>query len=114
MAKKTNTTFEIKDVISVISESDSSDWCKAVARISWNENPSTLDIRRLNMSNLDIYPKGIGLTDEEADRLTDILLENEYGTIDALNAALERRRNRYTISKDQLPPDDKVTVIRLA
>lgn len=102
MAKKKGQSkdFEIQEIVSIISESDTSNWCKAVARISWNDKPPTLDIRRLNMSNLDMYPKGIGLTDEEADRLTEILLENEFGNIEVLTRALEKRRSRFTITND--------------
>ena len=101
--KKEDSGFEIKEIIDVLSESDKSDWCKAVAKISWNERPATLDIRRLNMSNLELFPKGISLTDEEADRLTNILLENDYGDLETLKAAVSRKQSRFTISEKNLP-----------
>jgi len=87
---------EIKDFIGVLKESDKHDWCKAVAKISWNGRPATLDIRNINMAKGEAR-KGISLTDEEADRLTDILLENDYGSLEAIKEALDRKRSRFTI-----------------
>jgi len=90
-------TYEIESFVGTLKESDKHDWCKAVAKISWNNNPATLDIRNLNLSAKRIG-KGISLTDEESDRLVDILLEEDYGTMEALEKAVSRRKNRFTIT----------------
>lgn len=91
--------FEIKEFIGVLKESDKHDWCKAVTKITWNDNPPTIDIRNINMSQNKIG-KGISLTDEEADRLVDILLKNDYGSLETLTKALERKKSRFTVLKD--------------
>jgi hypothetical protein len=82
--------FEIEEFIGTIKESDKHDWCKAVAKISWNDSPATLDIRNMNMSQNRIG-KGISLSDEEADKLTDIMLENDFGSLETLESALKRK-----------------------
>lgn len=105
-------SFEIKEFIGVLKESDKHDWCKAVTKISWNDNPPTIDIRNINVSQNKIG-KGISLTDEEADRLVDILLENDYGSLDILTKALERKRSRFTVLKDFdqcFTDDDKIVI----
>jgi|HigsolmetaAR202D_1030399.scaffolds.fasta_scaffold11353_5 Uncharacterized protein conserved in bacteria len=98
--KKDEVTFNIEEHIAVLSENDKNDWVKAVDRISWNGRPATLDIRKRNMSKPEIWPSGISLTDEEADRLTDILLDQDYGSIEALEEALRRKKSRFTVLAD--------------
>jgi len=89
-------TSEIEEVIGVLKENDKNDWVKAVARISWNGNPATLDIRNINMAKND-PKKGISLSDEEADRLVDILLEHDYGSLESLNKAVDKKKSRFTV-----------------
>jgi hypothetical protein len=89
--------FEIEEVIGVIKESDKHDWCKAITKISWNKNPATIDIRNINMSENKVG-KGISLSDEEADKLTNILLENDFGSLESLEKALKKKKDRFTIS----------------
>jgi hypothetical protein len=87
---------DIEEVIGVLKENDKNDWVKAVARISWGDNPATLDIRNINMAKMQPM-KGISLSDEEADRLTTILLENDYGDLAELEAAVKRKKSRFTV-----------------
>jgi hypothetical protein len=101
MAKFNNDSYqmEIEEVIGVITENDTHDWCKAVAKISRNGNPASLDIRNLNL-NPDAYRKegkGISLSDEETDRLVDILLDSDYGSLESLTKAVERKKSRFTV-----------------
>lgn len=100
--KGDNVKRDIKEVIGVLNENDKNDWCKALARISWNDGPSKLEIRQMNMSTMETQ-KGIGLTDEETDRLTDLLLNEDYGSIETLESALKKRKSRFTVSAT--PPD---------
>lgn len=83
--------YEITEFIAPLKESDKHDWVKAVARISWNEGPANLDIRNINMTQERIG-KGISITDEEADKLTEILLDEGFGSIEKLEEALEKRK----------------------
>jgi hypothetical protein len=89
-------SMEIEEFISVLKESDKHDWAKAVARISWNGNPTTLDIRSMNVAQ-NKAGKGISLSDEEADRLVDILLDNDYGSLESLTKAVDRKKSRFTV-----------------
>jgi hypothetical protein len=93
---KSNFEVDVEEVIGVLKENDKNDWCKAVARISWNGNPATLDIRNFNMAKQQPM-KGISLSDEEADRLVDILLESDFGSLDTLTKAVERKKSRFTV-----------------
>jgi len=97
--KKPNEDFKftIEEVLGVIKESSKHDWCKAIAKITWDSNPTTLDVRNINMSNNRIG-KGISLSDDEANSLIDILLECDYGTLEALEKAIDKKRKRFTIS----------------
>lgn len=99
MAKfnKDDFNYEMIELLGSIKESPSSDWSKSVARISWNGNPSTIDIRNMNLSQ-EIMGKGISLTDEEADKLVDLLLSEDYGTVEMLEEALNKKKNRFTIN----------------
>lgn len=96
--KKVDPDFkgEITEFIAPIKESDKHDWCKGVARIIWGDNPQTLDIRKMNMSQNRIG-SGISLSDEEADSLCNILLDNDYGDIETIRKALERKESRFKL-----------------
>ena len=97
--KKEDFSYEMIELIGSIKESPSSDWSKSVARISWNGNPSTVDIRNMNIDQ-EIMGKGISLTDEEVDNLVDLLLSEDYGSIDVIEEALNKKKSRFTINKE--------------
>lgn len=100
MAKnKDDFSYEMIELLGSVKESPSSDWSKSVARISWNGNPSTIDIRNMNLSQ-EIMGKGISLTDEEADALVDLLLSEDYGSINAIEDALNKKKKRFTIDDE--------------
>lgn len=90
---------EVEEVIGVLKENDKNDWCKALARVSWNGNPATIDIRNFNMAKLQPM-KGISLAEEEAERLTDLLIENDFGSLETLTKAVERKKSRFTVMAD--------------
>lgn len=96
MSKEFN--FELEEVLGTLSESDKHDWAKSVTRISWNENPTTLDIRRFNFSTNKVG-KGISLTDEETDKLVEILLDAGYGDLDMLREKCSHRESRFRPKK---------------
>ena len=107
MAKvnKEDYNYEVIEFMGSVKESPSSDWSKSIARISWNEKEPTVDIRNMNMSK-EIMGKGISLSDEETDALVDLLLDEEYGSIDALENALNKRKSRFDYSEN----DDKLRI----
>ena len=97
--KKEDIKYEMIEFLGSIKENSNSDWSKSVAKIAWNNNPSTIDIRNMNLPQ-DIMGKGISLTDEEVDNLVDLLLSEDYGTIDAISKALEKKKRRFTIQNN--------------
>ncbi len=101
-------SMQVHEFIGVLKENDKHDWCKAVARIQWGDNPTTLDIRNINLS-VNRAGKGISLTDEEVDKLVEILLDNDYGTIEALTKALERKKSRFEVKGDE-PKKNRVPI----
>lgn len=101
MAKSSNSdfTYNIESFIGSLKESDKHDWCKSVLRISWGENPPTLDIRNVNMAQKRIG-KGISLSNEEVDKLVNILLDNDYGSLENLEQAITRKREIFSLTDD--------------
>lgn len=104
--KDADFSYSIEEFIAPLKESDKHDWVKGVARIKWGNNPTTLDIRSINLRE-NSPKKGISLSDEEADVLTNILLDEGYGTIDSIKSALQKRESIYTVSssKDLIEED---------
>lgn len=69
-------------------------WGISVMRMAWNDNPTTLDIRNMNLSQ-DRAGRGVSLSDVEAEKLLEILLDNEYGTIEKLEEVLQKRKSLF-------------------
>ncbi len=97
MAKKTTNEFT-HEVIEYLGQLDDKEgWNKSVARIAWGENPVTIDIRHMNITG-NKMGKGISLTDEEADTVVDILLSHDYGSMEAIEQALLKKKKRFMIN----------------
>lgn len=81
-----------KEVIEVLGyvRGDATGWGINVSKISWNDAPSTLNIRQVNEAQ-DYIGKGIAISDIEADALANILIKNDYGSVDELKEAVKRR-----------------------
>ena len=63
--------FEITEYIGVLSEG-SKGWTKEINRVSWNDRDPKIDIREWSPDHTKIG-KGITLTDEEAQKLKELL-----------------------------------------
>ena len=63
--------FEITEHIGVLSEG-SKGWTKEINRVSWNDRDPKIDIREWSPDHTKIG-KGITLTDEEAQKLKELL-----------------------------------------
>lgn len=70
-----------------------SNYTKSILRMIWGDNPITMDIRMVNIDN-QFVGKGISLTDEECDKLVDILLDRGYGSIDKVKEVLVKNMRR--------------------
>lgn len=92
-------SYNIESYIGSLKESTTHDWAKAVLRMSWNDNPVTLDIRSVNMAQKRIG-KGISLSNEEVDKLVSILLDEGYGTMEDLENAIKKKRNFFSIANE--------------
>jgi len=90
MAKK-EFKSEIVEHIAVLKESER--YQKEVLRMIWNDNPITVDIRSVDKQN-NFVGKGISLSDEECDKLVDILLDRGYGSIDKIKEVLVKNMRR--------------------
>lgn len=69
------------------------DYTKSVMRMIWNDNPITMDIRMVNRQS-NFIGKGISLSDEECDKLVDVLLDNGYGTIEKIKEVVVKNMKR--------------------
>ena len=68
-------------------------YTKEILRMIWSDNPITTDIRMVNKSN-NFVGKGISLSDEECDKLVDILLDQGYGSIEKIKEVLVKNMRR--------------------
>lgn len=95
-------TAEVEELIAPIKEGPNSNWCKYVARISYNGKPPNIDIRNIKFEEdgNHFFGKGISLTDEECDTLVDILLDRGYGSIDHLETSLDKRKEIFGGDED--------------
>lgn len=82
---------EVIERVATLKESNS--YSKEVLRMIWGDNPITMDIRMVNKTN-DFIGKGISLSDDECDKLVDILLDKGYGSLDKIKEVLVKNMRR--------------------
>lgn len=84
--------YDNKGIDEIISEKN--DKFIAIREVRWKEDkPFKLDIRNyISKEEGDIALKGISLTDEEADTLTNILVSNGYGSNNELSESIIKNR----------------------
>jgi hypothetical protein len=90
MSKK---EFKSEVIERVATLKETNGYTKEVIRMIWGDNPITMDIRMVNKSN-DFIGKGISLSDEECDKLVDVLLDRGYGSIDKIKEVLVKNMRR--------------------
>lgn len=66
---------------------------KSVLRMRWGDNDITLDIRNVD-TRTNFIGKGISLSDDECDKLVDILLDQGYGSIEKVKETLVKNMRR--------------------
>ena len=92
MTNKKEFKSEVIERIDVLKETNN--YSKEVLRMIWGENnPITMDIRMVNKTN-DFIGKGVSLSDEECEKLVDILLDRGYGSIEKIKEVLVKRMRR--------------------
>ena len=92
MAQNEEFKSEVIEHISDLKEYNSN-YSKSILRMIWGDNPITMDIRMVNKDK-NFVGKGISLTDEECDKLVDILLDRGYGSIDKIKEVLVKNMKR--------------------
>ena len=90
MSKK---EFKSEVIERVATLKETNGYKKEVIRMIWGDNDITMDIRMVNKSN-DFIGKGISLSDEECDKLVDVLLDRGYGSIDKIKEVLVKNMRR--------------------
>lgn len=119
MAKKNYdpSRYQVEEIIENISESANSNWGKFIIRASFDDKPSTVDIRNMKVGDEPIIGKGISLTDEEVDKVVDVLVSRGYGSVDTMKTEIERRNKifgGFTMeSFDDSPTIDDILRIRI-
>lgn len=92
MTNKKEFKSEVIERIDVLKETNN--YSKEVLRMIWGENnPITMDIRMVNKTN-NFIGKGVSLSDEECEKLVDILLDRGYGSIEKIKEVLVKRMRR--------------------
>lgn len=70
-----------------------------IRKISWGERPMKIDIRKWSyVSDKETPLKGISLSDEGADELAAVLIENGYGNTNRILEALKKREDYNKIN----------------
>lgn len=85
--------YEVTEEIDVLHNSQGTDFTIELNRVSWNNKPPQIDIRRWNRAEdaKFVVGKGVSLPDEAVERLVDALLEKGYGSNKALKVAVKER-----------------------
>ena len=94
--------YQIEEVVDTISERSNSNWGKFIIRARMDDHPSTVDLRNLALDSegkVSKIGKGISLSAEEADRLTDLLCEHGYGNEEKIRKSLKKRKEMYGFSE---------------
>lgn len=90
--------YEIIEVLGRVSpQADlESEWCKSVLKTLFNDTEEGIDIRKYNSIKNILGKSGIRLTVPEAHVLTDILLQNGYGSMEAIENEYNRRKAQFS------------------
>lgn len=108
--KKEEFSFIIEEHMGCLKQSEEHGWTKDIVKIIWGNNSPTVDIRNMNITQNRVG-KGISLTNEECDKMVDILLNNGYGTVEQIKKALEERKNIFTPSQfNEEKPSELFTI----
>ena len=107
--KKEKMKYDIIEELGVVSKQEDlhTDWCKMVLKtlltyVDSGDSEEGIDIRSMNVNTKIKSSRGIRLTIEEAHNVVDILLENGYGSTEAIEKAYKNRMEMEFIIKKEL------------
>lgn len=100
MGKKEAPKGKVLSFIKNVREYDNG-WSISATKMQWGDDQPTVNIRR---SNLDkgIFGHGVAITDLETDILVDALLAEGYGSVEAIEEALNKRKNMFNWDEDNI------------
>ena len=98
--------YSIEEVFGTLT-SYKDNWGKFIFRGRFEDNPSTIDIRKGKIGKETLVGKGISLTDSETDTLVNILVNKGYGETKIIENELHRRKELYGLE------DKKVLKIKI-
>ena len=96
-SKKEEMNFSIDEVIECIKESPKNSWGKYIVRMSFNNKPSEINIRNMNIDNGRISA-GIVLSDEEVELTVNKFVSMGYGDLNELEREVNKRKSRFNVS----------------
>lgn len=100
--------LEIMEILGTIREYEDNDWAKVVLRGKWFDKEPTIQIRPMNLTTKVIGKGGAGYTNEEIDELVKVLVENDFGDLEDLKAAVTKREKRFTVEAPE-PLDEETS-----
>ena len=107
--KSKEITMEIEDNFDFILE-EGQNTSINLRKISWNGRPSKLDIRKWNYTDgNEVAMKGIGLSEDGANELASVLIEQGYGDTKRIIKALKSRGfNEEELKNNEVYEDNEV------
>ena len=99
MGKKKNQKdykYDLVDVMEIL-EDGKSGWAKAIIKVAWGDRPMTIDIRNINLDNINDdndkvrFGPGISLSEETCFRLAKVLLDYGYLSLEDIEEYLNNR-----------------------
>jgi hypothetical protein len=102
LAKNGDFSYEVQKEFDFIIEESGNNSIN-LRKISWNGRPYKLDLRKYSYKDgKESMLKGISISDEGANELTGVLVENGYGDTKRIIKALRTREN---FTEEMLEPD---------
>jgi hypothetical protein len=102
LAKNGEFSYEVQKEFDFIIEESGNNSIN-LRKISWNGRPYKLDLRKYSYKDgKESMLKGISISDEGANELTGVLVENGYGDTKRIIKALRTREN---FTEEMLEPD---------
>ena len=102
MAKNGEFSYEVQEGFDFIIEESGNNSIN-LRKISWNGRPYKLDLRKYSYKDgKESMLKGISISDEGANELTGVLVENGYGDTKRIIKALRTREN---FNEEMLEPE---------
>ena len=105
--KKDFSKYSIKEILATISEKKNSNFGKYVAKCAFDKKAPTIDIRNLGITDDGNYiiGKGISLTPDETEKLSNVLIDLGYGDTIKMEDSIKKRKKMYGFDDEILELD---------